>query len=437
MNEAKEQKSAKILTLNVENTLGVKAALIDADGNHVTISGPNEAGKSSILAAIEGFRGKRFRPTDWVHHGAEKSVVKMETDKWWAKLTVTAKSERLEVGAPGNTQTYASPQAILDAWFGDVTFDPMEFKRLPAKDQLSTVQKLSWLDLTQINQEIDAIFAERTQAGRSLKEAEHAAMQARRDDWPAQIPEQEIELSSIMTELEECDEIERGYRQAFQERERMETIGQDLDDSIQEWQAEIARLQEKIQAAQAKKADVAARLEALPIPQDTFSERRAALKAKAASVDQTNEWVRKWRYHQQAEARLADAKGKFEGLSANIEEARQRKLNMIANAKYPIAGLGINEESGVATYRGVPIKQLSEAESIRVSCAIAMSLNPALKTILIRNGSLLDSKSRQVIYEMAEKRGYQVWMEVVHEAKPGEAVPGFYIEHGMLEVKES
>ena len=55
-----------------------------------------------------------------------------------------------------------------------------------------------------------------------------------------------------------------------------------------------------------------------------------------------------------------------------------------------------------------------------------MALNPKLKIVLIREGSLLDSDTRGVIYRMAADRGYHVIEERVDET--GEV--GVYIEDG-------
>jgi hypothetical protein len=58
----------------------------------------------------------------------------------------------------------------------------------------------------------------------------------------------------------------------------------------------------------------------------------------------------------------------------------------------PIDGLSL--ESGRVMFNGIPLDQGSSAEQLRVSTAIAMSSNPELRVIRIKDGSLLDPDGR-------------------------------------------
>ena len=99
-----------------------------------------------------------------------------------------------------------------------------------------------------------------------------------------------------------------------------------------------------------------------------------------------------------------------------IDEAKQ---DLLSKAKFPIEGLSF-DESGVY-YNETPFSQCSSAERLRVSTAMGMAaLNKdpnGLKIILIRDGSLLDADNLKMISDMAEKNGYQVWIERVGEGQ--------------------
>ena len=60
--------------------------------------------------------------------------------------------------------------------------------------------------------------------------------------------------------------------------------------------------------------------------------------------------------------------------------------------------------------------------------AVAMAINPDLRVVIIRDGSLLDTKHMAVIEQMAKDKDFQVWMEIVDES--GEV--GVYIEDGQV-----
>ena len=63
----------------------------------------------------------------------------------------------------------------------------------------------------------------------------------------------------------------------------------------------------------------------------------------------------------------------------------------------------------------MPFSQASSAEQIRVSLAMAMSLNPKLRVIRILDGSLLDADNLALITEAAVAADYQVWIERVSD----------------------
>ena len=75
---------------------------------------------------------------------------------------------------------------------------------------------------------------------------------------------------------------------------------------------------------------------------------------------------------------------------------------------------------------GVPFDQASDAEQLRVSTQIAIALNPQLRVIRIRDGSLLDDDAMKQLAEIADKNDFQIWIERVRS----DDKVGFVIEDG-------
>jgi len=94
----------------------------------------------------------------------------------------------------------------------------------------------------------------------------------------------------------------------------------------------------------------------------------------------------------------------------------------------PVEGLAFDPDG--VTYQGVPFSQCSAAEQMRVSMAVALAMNPSLRVCLIRDGSLLDSDSLEIIREMAEAADAQVWLERVSEGADCQVI----IEDGAIAV---
>jgi len=71
------------------------------------------------------------------------------------------------------------------------------------------------------------------------------------------------------------------------------------------------------------------------------------------------------------------------------------------------------------TFNGIPLSQASSTEQLRVSLAIGAALNPKLRTLLVRDASLLTPTSRADLLRWAEDSGMQLIVELA-TADPGE-----------------
>jgi hypothetical protein len=92
---------------------------------------------------------------------------------------------------------------------------------------------------------------------------------------------------------------------------------------------------------------------------------------------------------------------------------KEAKDQAIASAKMPVDGLSFGEDG--VLLNGVPFEQASDAEQLRASVAIAAAMNPKLRVIRIRDGSLLDDDAMQALAAMAAERDLQIWIERVGE----------------------
>ncbi len=61
-----------------------------------------------------------------------------------------------------------------------------------------------------------------------------------------------------------------------------------------------------------------------------------------------------------------------------------------------------------------------------------MSLNPELKVVRVRDGSLLDEDAMKILAKMADEADYQIWIERVDSN--GDV--GFVLEDGHLKGKD-
>ena len=153
----------------------------------------------------------------------------------------------------------------------------------------------------------------------------------------------------------------------------------------------------------------------------------APFKTKAAEVEATNAKVRQNRDRASVVSIFKAKNQAADELTKKLEDIDAEKRKATNEAKWPIAGLGFDTAGGV-TLNGIPLEQASSAEQLRLSVAIGLALNPKLKVLLIRDGSLLDDEALKQVAHMAEQNDAQVWIERVGK----DAATSVVIEDGMI-----
>lgn len=428
----------KIVKLVAENVKGLKAVEITPDENLQIISGANGQGKSSVLdsiwLAIGGSEAsKGSNTTRPIRDGENHAVAQVDlgnivvTRKWTSNDKSTLKVESKD-GAQ-----FKSPQTMLNDLIGKLSFDPLSFSNLDEKKQLETLLKMVDLpkDPAEIESEKKKLFAERTVVNREVK-----ALKVQFDSLPYHegVPEEEVQSSEILKEMAEAQKI---LQENNEIRNNYNQLGNDyksLQHEIEYDSKEIERLENNLKSLKAQRDDKLTRLEDIAQEGSELQVKVQSLvdpdlsefHNKLSEVDGINAKVRDNKIKLQREVAYDKVLSESNRLTREIERLEVEKQELIKSAKFPIDGLSF-DENGVL-YNGVPFKQCSSAERLKVSMAMAMALNPKLRVIRIMDGSLLDSKNLQLIKEMAQDKDYQVWVETVDES----GKVGVVIENGEI-----
>lgn len=406
----------KITSLQSENVKRLKAVSMEVNGNStVVIGGMNAQGKSSLLDSIEYcLAGKSSIPSEPIRHGEDEARVVIETEEYRIKRTFKSDKSSLVVESLDGAK-YSSPQKLLDKLVGDFTFDPLEFSRKKPKDQLAMLQGLVGLDFSQLDAEKKELYDERTAVNRDVK-----ALQAKLDDLPKDVPER-VSIAGLMKQVEEIRANNAKNEDQRKEVYECDRIIIALEQKLDDEKVELERMKAAVQAQQAMIAELAGRIESNKAEyaklrasvgelkdQDT-----AELLEQIEKAEEINRLAAKGEERdavaKELKARTADS----ETLTKRINQIEQEKADAMAAAKFPVDGLAF-DENGVLL-NGLPFEQASSAEQWKVSVAMGFSMNPELKVMLIRDGSLLDPASMKVLSDMAEAEGGQVWVERVSE----------------------
>jgi len=401
---------SRIVRLESTNYKRIKAVEIapDPDGNLVIVAGKNGQGKSSILdsitAALGGVNAKTTPKP--IRDGEDRAEIVLETEDLIVTRRFTASGSTLTVKSTDGA-VYTKGQAKLDDLLGKLSLDPLAFTQLSDRDQLATL-----LDLVEIPFDPDELagkrkdlFDRRTDANRKVKEL--AARAAEYTDRPADIPEEEVSVKDLVTAYREGQELNAKIDAAHT--------------AVEQRQAEVDRLTAELAEAHVELDKATAYAAKAPEPVDL-----EAIEVKVDGAEEINAAIREYRAGEEVRTKLTVAKQEAAELTKAIEEIDAAKADGLAKAVFPIEELGF-DESGV-TYKGVPFKQASSAEQLRVSLAMAIALNPKLRVIRIADGSLLDADNLALVEAVAKENDFQVWIEMVGDADSR----GIVIEDGEI-----
>lgn len=417
----------KILRLQAENFKRLRAIDItpNPDEPVVVIGGANGAGKSSALDAIVAvLGGKAAMPAEPLRHGADDGHITLEVGDYVIRRRIWPDKPSDLVVTTRDGAAYKSPQAILDALYGDLTFDPQRFADADPKAQAAMLRQVVPLDidLDQLDADIAEVFAERTAVGRMAREA---AAKVPAEPPPAEPLDDTIEqlradIAEVQVRVAKMDSAEG-------EHDRMIERRMAIDERRQYLQAELKRLDEESREVDARVKELSAEfigrdeiVAGLEVMVHDYERRRNADILRARNMAARDH------YAQALETATSYTK-RVEALTETLEKMRADRQAAIERAPMPVEGLAFGED-GLVTFRGVPFAQISTAEQTLVSFAIARAMNPKLEVVLIRHGSLLDEASRQVLYEAAREHKYQVWLEVVGDKD----ATGIIIEDGTV-----
>ena len=422
-----------IISLEAQNVKRLKAVSIHPKGPIVEISGKNASGKSSTLDSIAmALGGKDLVCSDPVRHGADKGKVTVKLDNG---LTVT----RTFTPSGGGTLTvanaegaqYRSPQAMLDKLVGGLSFDPLAFARMDGKQQAGTLRALTKLDLSKLDEQRKIAGEERLLAGRYARQIE-GQLTALPDDPTA--PAEEVSVAALADELQRRQKAnaarERYSSAANAARKQATAFNVNVENCTQQIDSlkrQIAKLEESRQLhADACNSAAATSVEMDKKYAETPILDEAEIRQQLIDAQGINKRVAAQRARADAIAKVIEAKNEVHKLDAEIAGVDAKKSAMLAATPMPIEGLTFDDMT--VSYRGVPFDQCSSAEQLRVSVAMGMALNPDLRVLLIRDGSLLDDDSLKIIADMAKDGGWQIWLEKVSNDKS----VGVVIEDGSV-----
>lgn len=445
----------KVTELSVENFKRISSVAVRLKPHVTEISGENGAGKSSYIDALWVLlKGKKVAPAEPIRKGAERCRIRGRIGEYLVtRIFKRAKAGEVttELRIERDNESMPPTENFMRSLIGDHMLDPGDFISLSSDAKFDVFRSfVPGVDFKVITNQNRQDYERRTDVNRMAKESRAAAHMI---NVPEGTPETSIDKAALVQQLQEAGDTnaaterrranrEKVVAQIEQHREahagaaaRIEAYALDRRQlaakRIDEIETEIVRLQASLERARIDgaedifretnnikaEADTAlnianelqGKLDAAgPLPESIDTQ---ALANTIAQAELANEAISK-RQTREKHIKVAE---RYEGESEEITDrmtARERvKQEAIAAAKIPVPGITFGD--GEVFLDGVPFEQASTAQKFRTGVAIAVAKNPTLRLVWVRDASLLDDKSYEIISKLAEEFDCQILLETV------------------------
>ena len=382
--------SMKINKLEIENVKRVKAVKIEPTANGLTIiGGKNNQGKTSVLDAIAwALGGDRYRPSQAQREG---SVIPPNLHIVMNNgLIVERRGQNsdLKVTDPNGKK---AGQQLLNEFVEQLALDLPKFMEATSREKAQTLLQIIGVGprLADLERQEKELYNERTYIGRTADQKEKYAKE---QPYYPDVPSVPVSASELIRQQQEIL-AQNGENQ--RKRERRHQLEQ-----------EYQSVTEQIQTLLAKQGQLEADLKIARETSEGLMDRSTAeLEENISNIEEINRKVRANLDKDKAEE---DAKGyreQYKRLTAQIEEIRSQKADLLKEADLPLPGLGV--EDGELVYHGQKWDNMSGSEQLKVSTAIVRRLNPECGFVLLDKLEQMDLDTLHEFGQWLEQEGLQ------------------------------
>ena len=307
----------RIVSLEAENFKRLRAVRLNVNDGITVVAGQNAQGKSSVLDSIAAaLGGGKFIPDKALRKGAKSGQIVVETDTITVTRRITVKGTSLTVTAKDGT-SIKSPQQVLDAMIGDLTFDPFEFTRMKTPDQIAVLKRAAGVD-----EQYDKLETERKLVEQQRRDAARELSRLRAVVQSMQVMDKGAKAVDTSAVLEQLHAARTKDFQNQKNREGLAKVRSTLKDLI----AEANSLEDQLREVRSKiaKGEAWERLNAASIEAEVDPD-VAALERTLAEAGQINQRAAQAEQYRQAEAQLEMAEAEWKKLDRRMEDIAEDK----------------------------------------------------------------------------------------------------------------
>ena len=382
--------SVKITQFEAENVKRIKALTLTPSTSGLTIiGGRNNQGKTSGLDAIVwALGGDRYRPSQAQRDG---SVLPPRLRLELSNGIIVERSGKNSDLKVTDAHGRRAGQQLLNSFVEQLALDMPRFMQSSSREKASTLLQIIGVEeqLTALERKEKELYDQRRTIGRIAEQKElYAKELPSYPDAPSE-PVSALELIQRQQDIlaRNGENQRKRFRAAQLERQK-----QDLRRQLDE-------LQEKYTAV-CRDCDIAAK-DAMDLVDEATDE----LENSIRDIEVINTRVRTNQDKARAEEEAKSYGDQYMGLTAQLEDVRQQKANLLNGANLPLPGLSV--ENGELTYNGKPWDCMSGSDQLKVSTAIVRALKPDCGFVLLDKLEQMDLETLREFSAWMEAEGLQ------------------------------
>ena len=434
-----EDSGLKVLKASITNFKNITHKEVELNGRSVMFVGPNNVGKSSLIQAICSPINSKFMPLEPIKKGEERAKVEItiggnlhgEEVKYIISSYFSPEHSRgrLVVENEEGAKLSGAKTALQDI-IGNIGFDIMDFIRLGrtetgkvssagVKQQIEILKSLMpkevIQDLYKLDQEKEKIYKERTDINSQIRFLEGNIQNNHFTVEQIELYKEEKKASDISEQIKAGKELNDKIYRANEIIAGEAKKTQELSNQVSEIDKEIERL--TVIKKEILEKEIPTLLSDVEKCKTFVSKKQVvdieALEASLDDISSHNVNVQKVKSLKDDQEKLSSEKIKSENITKRLAEIEEQKKKLFSSSALPVKGLEFDEEK--VMFNGLPLNedQIPTSQLIAIGLRLGMAMNPNLRLLVIKDGSLIDEKTMNYILQTCEKKGYQIFIEMV------------------------
>lgn len=365
--------SVKINTLELENVKRIRAVAMEPSPAGLTvIGGDNNQGKTSVLDTIAwALGGDRYKPTNATRDGSAIHPRIKITLSNGLIVERSGKNSALKVTDPNGRK---SGQQLLNSFIEELALNLPKFMESPDREKANTLLQIIGVgdQLRELERKETEVYNQRRVVGQEADRKKKFALEM---PFYPDAPDEPVSALELIQRQQQILAING-------ENQRKRQMVEQLTYQRNRMAAEIDSLEDKLKHLHEEYSACCEDLEiAYKCAEDLRDESTAQIEADLENIEAINIKVRANSDRERAEQEAQRYRQQYDDLTAELEDTRQAKVDLLNGAKLPLPGLGV--EDGCLTYKGKRWDGMSGSDQLKVATAIVRALNPQCGFVLV------------------------------------------------------